>query len=71
MADDDGTGTDEAIGPHSAIAAHGAIRREERVPADAAVVAHADAGPDNDIVLERHTAVDDGPGHHEGTGADR
>ena len=71
MTDDDRAGTDEAIGTYTAIATHGAIRREERIPADAAVVAHADARPDDDIVLERHTAVDDGPGHDEGTGADR
>jgi hypothetical protein len=34
-------------------------------------VTHADARPDDDIVLERHTAVDDGAGHDEATGADR
>ena len=71
MTDDDRAGTDEAIGAHTAITAHRAIRRQECIPADAAVVTHADARPDDDIVLERHTAVDDGPGHDERSGADR
>ena len=59
MTHDHGTGSNEAIATHAAIAAYGAIRRQKGICTNVAVMAHADARPDDDAVGERNVDVAD------------